>query len=136
MSRYQTTPESHSEATPEQVFAWHLSAPRVLERYSKLAFLTQVSPRTTLETKRSHLGALGRGNDSKDRSHFKTGLTRSKSTGSLQIKVASIHALRARFESKEDTQKKVTSNQPSSRSVGATLEKTKEAEQVKIIQQQ
>lgn len=120
VSRYQTTPESHSEATPEQVFAYHFSAARVLERYSKLAFPTQGSPR----------------NDGKGRSRVKIGLTRSKSTGSLQTKVASVHALRARFESKEDAQKKVASNQSSSRSVEATLEKTEEAKQVKIILQQ
>lgn len=103
----------------------------MLERHSKLAFLTQGSPRTTPETIRSHLEA-----DSKGRSHVKTGLTRSKSTGSLQIKAASIHALRARFESKEDAQKKVTSNQSSSRSVEATLKRTEEAQQVKILLQQ
>lgn len=71
-----------------------------------------------------------------DQFQSKTGLRRSKSMGSLQIKVVSFQALKARFESKEDTQKKVTSKQSTSRSVEATQEKTKEVikvQQYKVI---
>lgn len=87
-------------------------------------------------TTKPHIEALDRGNDNKDQSHSKTGLTRSKSMGSLQIKVVSFQALKARFESKEDTQKKVTSKQSTSRSVEATQEKTEEVKQVKMIKLQ
>lgn len=96
-------------------------------------FLLQVS---SLVTTKPHIEALDRGNDNKDQSHSKTGLTRSKSMGSLQIKVVSFQALKARFESKEDTQKKVTSKQSTSRSVEATQEKTEEVKQVKMIKLQ
>lgn len=105
----------------------------MLERYRKLMFLLQMS---SLVTTKPHVEALDRGNDNKDQSHFKTGLTRSKSMGSLQIKVVSFQSLKARFESKEDTQKKVTSKQSTSRSVEATQEKTAEAKQVKMIKPQ
>lgn len=105
----------------------------MLARYRKLMFLFQMS---LLATTKPHVEGLDRGNDNKDQSHSKTGLTRSKSMGSLQIKMASFQALKARFESKEDTQKKVTSKQSTSRSVEATQEKTEEGKQVKMLKLQ
>lgn len=101
----------------------------MLECYRKLMFLLQVS---SLVTTKLHVEALDRGNDKKEKSHSKTGLTRSKSMGNLQIKGVSFQALKARFESKEDTQKKVTSKQSTSMFVEATQEKTEEVKQVKI----
>lgn len=105
----------------------------MLERYRKLMFVLQMS---SLVTTKPPVEVLDRGNNKKDQSHSKTGLTRSKSMGSLQIKAVSFQALKARFELKEDTQKKVTSKQSTSRSVEATQQKTEEANQVKMIKLQ
>ncbi|XP_056869382.1 xin actin-binding repeat-containing protein 1-like [Takifugu flavidus] len=111
VSRYQMTTENHSQENAE------IKAEAIAKQMSSLV------------TTKPHVEALDRGNDNKDQSHSKTGLTRSKSMGSLQIKVVSFQSLKARFESKEDTQKKVTSKQSTSRSVEATQEKTAEAKQ-------
>ncbi|TWW70925.1 hypothetical protein D4764_17G0004080 [Takifugu flavidus] len=113
VSRYQMTTENHSQENAE------IKAEAIAKQMSSLV------------TTKPHVEALDRGNDNKDQSHSKTGLTRSKSMGSLQIKVVSFQSLKARFESKEDTQKKVTSKQSTSRSVEATQEKTAEAKQMK-----
>lgn len=72
-----------------------------------------------LESKESHLEAVVRRNDKRERPQAKTSLTRSKSLGSLQNNAGSIEALKALFESKAATQNKAKSsfraiNSPSS----------------------
>lgn len=65
---------------------------------------------SALESKETHLETLGRRMDAREQSRDRTGLTRSKSMGSLQSSARSIGPLKALFESKAATQNKPESS--------------------------
>ncbi|XP_075994142.1 xin actin-binding repeat-containing protein 1-like [Genypterus blacodes] len=94
VSRYQTTV---AVSTTIQVTAKNNEA-----KLNKV--LKERQERGHLESEERQLESMIIRNDEKERSHFKTSLSRSKSMTSLQNGTGAIEALRARFESRSDAE--------------------------------